>query len=211
MIAAGSTGSMPATAKLLATIAKLPHGAVVLPGLDTDLDDATWTLIGGANDGDADEPPASAIRNSPCRRCSRASASRATRSLRWRRRRTAASGSSRRRCGPPARPSAGSSADAIDVAAQPTPRSTDITVIEAANAEEEALAIAVALREAMETPDKTAALVTPDRALARRVLAALARWNIAGRRFRRRRARRHRAGVFARLAARGGARAACSR
>ena len=35
VIAAGSTGSMPATAKLLATIAALPHGAVVLPGLDT--------------------------------------------------------------------------------------------------------------------------------------------------------------------------------
>ena len=35
VIAAGSTGSMPATAKLLATIATLPHGAVVLPGLDT--------------------------------------------------------------------------------------------------------------------------------------------------------------------------------
>ena len=39
VIAAGSTGSMPATAELIATIAKLPHGAVVLPGLDTDLDD----------------------------------------------------------------------------------------------------------------------------------------------------------------------------
>ena len=51
-------------------------------------------------------------------------------------------------------------------------------MIEAANAEEEALAIAVALREAVDDPDKTAALVTPDRALARRVLAALARWNV---------------------------------
>ena len=50
MIAAGSTGSMPATAKLLATIAKLPHGAVVLPGLDTDLDDASWALIAGDKD-----------------------------------------------------------------------------------------------------------------------------------------------------------------
>ena len=39
VIAAGSTCSMPATAKLLATIAALPRGAVVLPGLDTDLDD----------------------------------------------------------------------------------------------------------------------------------------------------------------------------
>ena len=54
-----------------------------------------------------------------------------------------------------------------------------LTVIEAANAEEEALAIAVAVREALATPDKTVALVTPDRALARRVLAALARWHVA--------------------------------
>src|SRR6185369_12536055 len=54
----------------------------------------------------------------------------------------------------------------------------NIAVIEAANAEEEALAIGVALREAVEVPGKTAALVTPDRALARRVLAALARWNV---------------------------------
>ncbi len=35
VIAAGSTGSIPATAKLLAAIADLPRGAVVLPGLDT--------------------------------------------------------------------------------------------------------------------------------------------------------------------------------
>ena len=51
-------------------------------------------------------------------------------------------------------------------------------MIEAANAEEEALAIAVALREAVDDPGKSAALVTPDRALARRVLAAMARWNV---------------------------------
>src|SRR6478609_7095985 len=52
VIAAGSTGSMPATAKLLATIARLSHGAVVLPGLDTTLDDPSWQRIAGA-DGDA--------------------------------------------------------------------------------------------------------------------------------------------------------------
>ncbi len=50
VIAAGSTGSMPATARLLATIAALPRGAVVLPGLDTALDDASWNLIGGGAD-----------------------------------------------------------------------------------------------------------------------------------------------------------------
>jgi ATP-dependent helicase/nuclease subunit B len=54
----------------------------------------------------------------------------------------------------------------------------NIAMIEATNGEEEALSIAVALREATEDPAKTAALVTPDRALARRVLAALARWNV---------------------------------
>ena len=53
VIAAGSTGSMPATAKLLATIAKLPHGAVVLPGLDKTLDDPSWALIAGNDDDDS--------------------------------------------------------------------------------------------------------------------------------------------------------------
>src|ERR1700720_234215 len=47
VIAAGSTGSIPATAELIATIAGLPHGAVVLPGLDTDLDEESWKLIAG--------------------------------------------------------------------------------------------------------------------------------------------------------------------
>src|SRR5581483_6684901 len=47
VIAAGSTGSMPATAEFLAAIARMPHGAVVLPGLDTDLDEESWNQIAG--------------------------------------------------------------------------------------------------------------------------------------------------------------------
>src|SRR4029079_13314911 len=54
---------------------------------------------------------------------------------------------------------------------------TTLAVVEAPNSEMEALAIAVAMREARHL-DKTAALVTPDRALARRVMAALTRWNL---------------------------------
>jgi ATP-dependent helicase/nuclease subunit B len=61
VIAAGSTGSMPATAKFLHAVAGLPQGAVVLPGLDTDLDDGAWRLIGGVRDaqGKFTTPPAS--------------------------------------------------------------------------------------------------------------------------------------------------------
>ncbi len=46
VIAAGSTGTIPATADLLKAIAGLPQGALVLPGLDQDLDEAAWKAIG---------------------------------------------------------------------------------------------------------------------------------------------------------------------
>jgi ATP-dependent helicase/nuclease subunit B len=51
--------------------------------------------------------------------------------------------------------------------------------IEAPTQQDEALAIALVLREAIETPARTAALVTPDRVLARRVSAELLRWGLA--------------------------------
>ncbi len=174
VIAAGSTGSIPATADLIATIAHLPHGAVVLPGLDTDLDEASWRLIAGRK-----IPRPQVIRNSPCRLCSDASASPATRSCPWPQR-AAASGSSRKRL----RPAAATDLWRQTLVDPVFPAHADaalatLTVIEAANPEDEALAIAVALREAVQDTGKTAALVTPDRALGRRVLAALQRWNIA--------------------------------
>ncbi len=45
VIAAGSTGSAPATAALLAAVSSLPQGAVVLPGLDLALDNAAWEQL----------------------------------------------------------------------------------------------------------------------------------------------------------------------
>ena len=58
-------------------------------------------------------------------------------------------------------------------------------LVEAATAEEEAETIALMLREAAETPGQTAALITPDRALARRVAARLEVWDLVRRRHRR--------------------------
>ena len=46
VIAAGSTGSVPATADLLAVVAGLPRGVVILPGLDSGLDDDSWAALG---------------------------------------------------------------------------------------------------------------------------------------------------------------------
>src|SRR5580698_6479368 len=76
----------------------------------------------------------------------------------------------------------------------------NISVIEAAHAEEESLAVSVSLRQAV-NEGKTAALVTPDRALARRVRAALARWNIAAEDSSGEALAATPAGIFARLAA----------
>jgi ATP-dependent helicase/nuclease subunit B len=64
-----------------------------------------------------------------------------------------------------------------DIAEKISAGLTNLAVIEAANPEMEALAIAVAMREARHL-DQSAALVTPDRALARRVMAALGRWHL---------------------------------
>ena len=57
-------------------------------------------------------------------------------------------------------------------------RLTKVRLAELQDPEAEAQAIALALREALETPERTAALVTPDRELAGRVAGLLARWNI---------------------------------
>src|SRR6201986_750282 len=53
-----------------------------------------------------------------------------------------------------------------------------VAIIIADNEAEEGLALAVAMRETLETPGKTAALITPDPSIARRVAAELARWGV---------------------------------
>jgi ATP-dependent helicase/nuclease subunit B len=175
VIAAGSTGSIPATATLLATIAKLPHGALVLPGLDTDLDDATWNIITGSATEAAHGHPQFAMSALLARIGIVRDAVQVLGEPKPHGRERMASEA--------LRPAAMSElwqehlANADFIGHADTAMES-IAAIEAANAEEEALAVAVALREAVQVPGKTAALVTLDRALARRVLAALARWNV---------------------------------
>jgi ATP-dependent helicase/nuclease subunit B len=179
VIAAGSTGSMPATATLIETIAKLPHGAVVLPGLDTDLDEEAWEDIAGRRDADGRTVVAPAIGHPQFAMQALLRRIGITRAEVLRLGEARAHG--REAVVSEVMRPAETTDKWRDLAARGLHLDealTNVSVIAAANAEEEALAIAVALREALEAPGKNAALVTPDRSLARRVLAALARWNV---------------------------------
>jgi ATP-dependent helicase/nuclease subunit B len=164
-IAAGSTGSVPATAALLQVIAGLPEGEVVLPGLDRDMAEADWQALEPSH-------PQFGMKQLLGRlRVDRAevaiwpaSASGAKTTAR-----AALVNDALRPAAAPARLRRKKSAEGL----------AGLTLIEAPGAQEESRVIALMLRRALETPGRTAALITPDRRLARRVAAELGRWSIA--------------------------------
>jgi ATP-dependent helicase/nuclease subunit B len=179
VIAAGSTGSVPATARLLAAIAHLENGAVVLPGLDTDLDGASWTTIGDHAEG---SDPVHGHPQAMLRRLLETYLRIAREDVRVLGTPTPEASARQRLLSEALRP-----ADTTHLwSAMPTEErealarhgAQGLALVEAADEREEALAIAVALRETLENPDHTAAFITPDRALAGRVAAELARWGI---------------------------------
>ncbi|ACA15054.1 double-strand break repair protein AddB [Methylobacterium sp. 4-46] len=175
IVVAGSTGSIPATAALIGAIAAMPRGAVVLPGLDLALDEEGWAAIETGEAVAHGHPQAILHRLLRGLDCPRAAV---------------------RPLGAPG-PAARARAELLSQALRPA-ETTDawadldpgarealaraggagLALVEAADEREEALAIAVALREALERPDCRAALITPDRGLARRVAAELGRWEI---------------------------------
>ncbi len=180
LIAAGSTGSVPASARLLSVIAAAPQGLVVLPGLDRELAQSAWAEVG-------DDHPQGALH----RLLSVAGIDRgAVRP--WPTIETpaeTAKGRDRRRVVNEAlRPAEATKDWRVQIAnlraeaeGGPDPIATGLsglTLISARAEEEAAAVIALAMREALETPGRTCALVTPDQALARRVSARLARWRI---------------------------------
>ncbi|MBT8408177.1 MAG: PD-(D/E)XK nuclease family protein [Alphaproteobacteria bacterium] len=170
VIVAGSTGSRRTTMALMEAVARLPRGAIILPGFDFEMPDAAWAdLIG--SDIPEDHPQ-----------------SRFAILL--------------KRLGI-ARPDVapwGAEAPAPDrnhvvsLSLRPAPVTSQwmsegqdlpdlrdamasVTLLEAPSPQSEAMAIAVRLREEAET-GRTAALISPDRMLTRRVAAALDRWGI---------------------------------
>ncbi len=171
---AGFSSAPPAVAALLAVAARLPLGQVVLPGLDHALQAETWQLIAGAEG-------APALETHPQHGFARLLAG-----MRigpgevqpW-----------PHRCGHPG--SAAARTDLVRRAMAPAALTANwqlqstapdalggVQFLEADSPAQEALAIAIAMRQLLHHEGKTAALITPDRALAKRVRVQLARFAI---------------------------------
>ncbi|MFV0514573.1 MAG: double-strand break repair protein AddB [Jhaorihella sp.] len=171
VVLAGSTGSRGTTAMLMQAVARLPRGAVVLPGFDFDMSTADWAGLDEAMLSE-DHP------QFRFRRLMDLLELRPRDVQRWND--AAPPSPARNRLVSLAlRP-----APVTDAWMREGPRLNDLagatagmTLIEAPSPRAEALAIALRLRQAAET-GQTAALITPDRMLTRQVAAALDRWNI---------------------------------
>lgn len=186
VIVAGSTGSVPAAADLIAAISRLPQGIVVLPGLDTSMPDEQWALIGETG---IDGRPDPASRSHPQFGLSRLlgkigidrheveTLGDVPADLAFRAATLSQALAPAKATDSWSRWRDGADPQRLSAAFR------DVALIEAANEREEAVAIAIALRLALEQPrsdggESQAALITPDRALGRRVTAELARFGI---------------------------------
>jgi len=191
IVAAGINTTAPAVARLLRRVARLPAGMVVLPGLDRAMPQAEWESLGPHEADPATARRRPSIETHPQFHLKllldRMGVAPAEVDLwPWSGRQSALTAADRRRRTAPAvrsRAIANAMAPAFHTAKwQGLPpaerRLTGVRAMELADPAEEAQAIAVALREALEMPARTAALVTPDRGLARRVSAHLRRWGI---------------------------------
>ncbi len=174
VIVAGVTGSVPATLELMKVVAGLPNGALVLPALYQELDAESWQ---GISPGHPEHPQFGLRKLLDALGVAREDV----------------------QLLPGAQPSGRQQARARLVSEAMRPAGTTerwhrfvqatgrpemgealsgLAVLEAASAEDEAEAVALILREAAETPGRTAALVSPDRLLARRVSARLEAWGL---------------------------------
>lgn len=173
VIAAGISTGAPAVARLLATVARSPGGQVVLAGLDLDIPDEEWSAIGG----DETEP---AIETHPQfhlhQLLARMKVGRGE-VRRWRWSGDIVSTAKRARAISHAFAPAEATRNWVELE-QADRNLAGVTALELANPAEEAQAIALAIREAIERAAETVALITPDRDLASRVSAHLERWQI---------------------------------
>jgi len=178
--AAGVTIGGPAVARLIGVVARLEQGMVVLPGLDLELPDAEWDALGPHEQGEGQGRASPPIETHPQFHLKllldrMGVARKEVERWRWGGGRDAPAARSRAIANAMAPASFTRKWQKL---APVERRLSGVRALELADPAEEAQAIALALREVLETPGRTAALVTPDRALARRVSAHLKRWGV---------------------------------
>ncbi len=166
VIAAGSTGSHPSTALLLKAIAAMPKGAVILPGLDTTLDEPSWDAIGPTHPqyllkkllakldverGDVQDWYTPTKQSEQRQHFLSEIMRPAEHSDDW---------------------------EDLSKTFAGTKPWQGMQSLTAEHEQHEAMLAALVLRKTLENPDDTAALITPDRSLAIRVATLLRRWDV---------------------------------
>lgn len=163
VIAAGTTGSMPATARLLKVIAALPQGMVILPALDLTMEETEWEML------EETHPQWGMAHLLAGMGYSRAHVQEFD-----------------------AEPQETKRVTFLKTALKPSDATDSwrkiqmnwqealagCVSIDCTTIQQEATTVALLLRDALEMPGKTAALVTPNRELARRVSAILKRFHV---------------------------------
>ena len=164
IVIAGTTAAFPRLKQMVQTVLNLPNGEVYLAGLDTYLSEADWQkidenhpqfelkeLLEYLNISRYDVKTIGDMKLKP-RECLTAECMRpAETSGSWR-----------------------------NLSRQPLPEEawSGLHMVSCEDVRQEALAIALIMRQTLETPEKTVALITADRNLSRRVVSELKRWNI---------------------------------
>ena len=178
--AVGITTAAPAVAALQKSVAFMDDGMVVLPDLDLALDSDTWDALSPVTFGPDEPQPAVGVVTHPQYHLKlllhRIGVSR-DEVMRWARSGDSDAPAARSRVISNIFLPAQQSHEWRKLEARDR-RVSQLSVIEAANPEEEALAIALRVREALEQQERRVAIVTPDRTLAARVSAQLKRWRI---------------------------------
>lgn len=170
IIAAGSTGSIPATRKILKLISSFEMGSVILPGLDLLMGDTAWNMV---EEGHPQYTLKELLEYFECDR---------SQVQLWP---TQNSNNDLREkfiSDVMLPPEVTHTWQDIDLNEKQKNNITNdlktVQIIECDTAQEEAKVIALLLREIIEKDNKTAALITPDRQLARRVSLLCKRWNV---------------------------------
>ncbi|MEP4784944.1 MAG: double-strand break repair protein AddB, partial [Erythrobacter sp.] len=184
IVAAGVTSAAPALARLLRCVADLPDGAVILPDLDLSMDDAAWDEVGRAGEADEGGDIGFGAHETPTHPqyhlkllLNRMGINRAEVQP-WHRSGMGAASPTRSRAISSVFLPPEASKAWVDLAPEQR-RLSGVKLMELPTLEEEAQAITLLVREALEVPEKRVSVITPDRGLARRVSAQLQRWDIA--------------------------------